>query len=75
MRSSSTTLVDGRVGYRLKNGVRIAVDALNLLKARVSDIDYYYESRLPGETAGGVADIHFHPAESRSLRLSITRDF
>lgn len=75
VRSSSTTLVNGRVGYRLKNGYRVAVDAFNLLNAKVSDIDYFYESRLPGEPAGGVADIHFHPSESRSFRLSLSRDF
>jgi len=36
----------------------------------VSDVDYFYASRLPGEPAEGVDDIHFHPAESRSARLT-----
>ena len=35
-----------------------------------SDIDYYYASRLPGEPAGGVDDIHFHPAAPRTARIS-----
>ncbi len=34
------------------------------------DIDYLYESRLPGETEP-VQDIHFHPAEPRSARLIV----
>jgi hypothetical protein len=36
----------------------------------VSDIDYFYESRLPGE-ATPAADVHFHPAEKRSARLGV----
>jgi hypothetical protein len=40
---------------------------------KVSDIDYFYTSRLPGEPAGGVDDIHTHPAEPREFRLSITK--
>ena len=75
VRSASSTLVNGRVGYRLKNGLRLSLEAFNLLDSRVSDIDYFYASRLPGEGADGVEDIHTHPAESRSFRLSLTRQF
>ena len=39
--------------------------------ARDSDIDYFYTSRLPGEPAGGVDDIHFHPALPRTARLAV----
>ena len=39
-----------------------------------SAIDSYYESRLRGEPAR-VADIHFHPTESRSFRLSLSHRF
>ena len=39
------------------------------------DITYYYTSRLPGEPAGGVNDIHFHPVESRSFRLAALVSF
>jgi len=35
----------------------------------MSDIDYFYESQLRGE-AEPTADLHFHPAEKRSARLS-----
>jgi hypothetical protein len=37
----------------------------------VDDITYFYASRLPGEPAAGVEDKHFHPAEPRTLRLSL----
>lgn len=75
VRSASSTLVNGRLSYRLKSGLRLGLEAFNLLDARVSDIDYFYTSRLPGESADGVDDIHTHPAESRSFRLSLTRQF
>jgi outer membrane receptor protein involved in Fe transport len=75
VRSSSTTLVNGRIGYKLKNGLRISLESFNLFNAKVSDIDYFYTSRLPGEAAEGVDDIHTHPVEKRSFRLGITRQF
>ena len=49
--------------------MQLAVDLFNILDARNSDIDYYYQSRLSGEPAGGVADIHAHPT-LRALRAS-----
>ena len=47
------------------------LEAFNLFDAEVSDIDYFYASRLPGEPADGVEDIHTHPALPRSARLGI----
>jgi hypothetical protein len=44
---------------------------LNLLDSRHSDIQYYYTSRLQGEPAGGVEDVHFHPAEPRQVRVTL----
>lgn len=75
VRSSSTFLMNAQVGYHLKNHTRVALDIFNLLNAKVSEIDYYYQSRLPGEPTAGVNDIHFHPSESRSLRLALSKDF
>ncbi len=75
VRSSSSALVNASVGYRLKGGVQIGLEAFNLFNTRVSDIDYFYTSRLPGEAADGVDDVHTHPAESRSIRLSVSRRF
>jgi hypothetical protein len=36
-----------------------------------ADIQYFYGSRLRGEPAGGVEDVHFHPVEPRQLRVSM----
>jgi len=70
-RSSPTVLVNLRGGYRFENGVTARLDALNLLGARASQIDYFYVSRLRGEAAG-VAGRHFHPVEPVAIRLTLT---
>ena len=51
------------------------MDVLNLLDSDDHDIDYYYASRLPGEPAGGVEDIHFHILEPRTVRVYATYKF
>jgi outer membrane receptor protein involved in Fe transport len=75
VRSKATTLVSGRVGYRLSPNWRIALDAFNLFDRKASDIDYFYASRLRGEPAAGIEDIHFHPVEPRTFRLSVSLKF
>ncbi len=74
-RSQATTLAYLRVGYRISKGTRLALDVFNLFDRKGSDIDYYYASRLTGEPAEGVNDIHFHPVEPRSLRLTLHTSF
>ncbi|MDD5249840.1 MAG: TonB-dependent receptor [Rhodocyclaceae bacterium] len=70
VRSPASTLVNLRIGYRIDKHAKLALDVLNLGDARVSDIDYYYASQLRGE-ASPVDDIHTHPAEPRTLRLTL----
>jgi hypothetical protein len=70
IRSRASNLLNFRIGRRLPNGLSLAAEVFNLLDERVSDIDYYYESQLPGEP-GPVNDLHSHPAEKRSVRLSL----
>jgi hypothetical protein len=75
VRSSPTTLVNGQAGARLTSRARIVLDVFNLLNRTVSDVDYFYASRLPGEPAGGVDDVHFHPALPRSIRVGLNLSF
>jgi hypothetical protein len=74
-RSKATTLAYLRVGLRLGSDVRVALDVFNLFDRRASDIDYFYASRLRGEPAEGVEDIHFHPVEPRRFRVTLTANF
>ncbi|HEX2843350.1 TonB-dependent receptor [Hyphomicrobium sp.] len=75
VRSESSTPVSASLGYRFDDGFIVRLDGFNLFDQTSSQIDYYYASRLPGEPAGGVEDIHFHPLEPRSFRLSLTKEW
>jgi outer membrane receptor protein involved in Fe transport len=74
-RSASTAIAYARVGYKFNRRWTAQLDAFNLFDRKVSDVDYYYTSRLPGEPAEGVDDIHYHPAERRSFRLTLKAVF
>ena len=74
VRSASALTTNLRVGYRFSSQVQLTLDVFNLLDKKVDDIQYFYESRLPGETAP-VVDRHVHPAEPRTLRLGLAVSF
>ena len=74
-RSKATTLAFLRLGYKIASDLKLALDVFNLFDRKASDIDYYYASRLPGEPPEGVNDVHFHPVEPRSVRLTLTASF
>lgn len=75
VRSKSTTTLNGRVGYKIRPGISVELEAFNLLNSKSSAIDYYYQSRLPNEGPDGQNDIHFHPIESRSARVTLNARF
>ena len=74
-RSQGTTLAYARVGYKVSPDVKLSLDVFNLFDRKASDIDYYYTSRLQGEPAQGVSDFHSHPAEPRTVRLTMNVSF
>jgi len=74
VRSKSTLLVNADVGYRFSDRFDLVATVFNLFDAQDSDISYFYESQLPGESAP-VSDIHFHPVEPRTLRVSASYRF
>jgi hypothetical protein len=53
----------------------LELSVLNLTNSRDHDIDYFYSSRLPGESAEGSEDLHYHPLEPRTLRLKADYKF
>lgn len=75
VRSSSTTLISATIGYKFNKNWTAQAEVFNLLNRRDSGIDYYYVSRLPGEPAAGVGDVHFHPIEPLSFRMSVSANF
>ena len=74
-RSRSSTLVTAKVGYAVSRQVKVAMEVHNLFNRAANDIDYFYASRLQGEPAAGVSDLHSHPAEPRIVRLSLMLQF
>ena len=75
VRSKSTAIFNGRIGYKINKDLRVELEGFNLANRKASAIDYYYTSRLPGEPAAGVNDTHFHPIESRSFRITAVMNY
>ena len=83
VRSDPSTIVNMRIGYKFNQTWNAHFDVLNLFNSEAHDIDYYYCSRLKTDTnlipcggaAGGVNDVHFHPAEPRQFRFTVTAHF
>lgn len=71
VRSRGSSTFNADVSYAFTPRVRFGIEALNLTNARASDVDYFYTSRLPGEPAAGIDDVHTHPIEPRSIRITI----
>ncbi|HEY0063730.1 MAG TPA: TonB-dependent receptor [Telluria sp.] len=74
VRSRATSTINGRLGYRISGTLRLELEGFNLANRRDAAIDYLYVSRLAGEAAPR-EDIHFHPIESRSFRLTLSSTF
>lgn len=79
VRSSETILMSAKAGYRFNRHWTLSVEGFNLLDRKDSEIDYYYPSRLSGETAGtdegGTNDVHFKPVDPISFRVALTARF
>jgi hypothetical protein len=71
VRGQATILVTMQTGSTYKNLVA-QLDVLHLGNAHQHDMAFYDASRLPGEPAEGVTDLHLHPLEPRMVRLYLT---
>ena len=74
VRATPATLLNGDLGYQF-GAVRVQLSLLNLLDSNARDIQYFYTSRLSGEPAGGVGDVHYHQMEPRQVRVAMRRDW
>ncbi len=74
VRSEATLLLNAQAQYQFNPAWSVSVEVLNLLDSDDHDITYFYESQLPWEAAP-VEDLHFHPAEPRSLRITLQARF
>ena len=89
-RSSSTSVFNARLGYRIDNGWRIQLDVLNLFNTKANQITYAYGSLLKTDTLhslctsgaaptvvcqNGVMDYVLHPVEPLTFRLTVAGAF
>ena len=74
VKAPASSTVNARFGWKNRRW-EFALNLLNALNRKNDDIAYFYTSRLQGEPAAGVADLHVHPAEPRIVRISVTRHF
>jgi outer membrane receptor protein involved in Fe transport len=70
VRSTASTLFNLQGSYDFTPWARLSLEVFNIFDAQVDDISYFYRSRLTGEPAAGVDDVHFHPATPRNFRVS-----
>ncbi len=74
VKSDNSTIANLRMGYT-QGPWTVKADVLNLFDSDDHDIDYYYASRLSGETAPETDDIHYHVLEPRTVRVSASYSF
>ena len=61
--------------YALNDGWSVGLGVYNVLNLRADAAEFWYVDRLPGEPLAGVADLHVHPLEPRSVRLTVSKAF
>jgi hypothetical protein len=76
--SASSQSVNANIGYRFSNGIALGLEIINALDERDDDITYYYASRTLSERNAGIEpqlDLHSHPMEPRTYRMTLTYQF
>ncbi len=66
---------NGDVRYAFGSGWKTAVGVFNLLNTKANAMEYWYVDRLPGEPAAGISDVHVHPLEPLSIRVTLAKSF
>jgi len=74
VRSDPTTLVNLEAGYHITDNIQLSAALFNVFDSRDHDVTYFYASQLRGE-AQPVNDIHFHPVEPRTFRVTLRASF
>jgi outer membrane receptor protein involved in Fe transport len=66
---------NGNLHYAFRHGWTLGLGVYNLLNKKANAMQYWYVDRLPHEPSTGAADVHFHPLEPISARLSLGKSF
>ena len=73
-RAVGSSMTNLRLGYEFSESLRLSLDVLNLFDSDDHDVEYFYESQLPGELAP-VGDNHYHVFEPRAVRFYLQYQF
>ena len=73
--ASCSSVSKGATISGLAGGWSVAGGLFNILNTRANAMEYWYVDRLAGEPPGGRADVHVHPLEPRSLRVTLAKTF
>jgi outer membrane receptor protein involved in Fe transport len=65
----------GDAHYVIGAGWSVGLGIYNLLDKKADAAEFWYIDRLQGEAAAGVADVHIHPLEGTSARVTIAKSF
>jgi outer membrane receptor protein involved in Fe transport len=65
----------GDAHYEIGSGWSTSLGIYNLTNKHADAAEFWYIDRLPGEPAAGEADLHVHPLEPLSARLTIAKKF
>lgn len=71
----STLLTNLRVTRHLSKDLDLSSDVFNLANRKVNDIEYVYQSQLASEVTPSADLRHVHPAEPRTLRVTLQARF
>jgi hypothetical protein len=66
---------NGDARYTFGDNWNTGLGLYNILGSRGNAAEFWYVDRLPGEPAAGVADVHMHPLEPRTVRLTLSKIF
>jgi TonB dependent receptor/TonB-dependent Receptor Plug Domain len=66
---------NGDARYGFGDHWTVGLGLYNILGSRANAAQFWYVDRLRGEPAGGVADVHMHPLEPRTVRLTLSKIF
>ncbi len=74
VRSNATSVFNLHAGYRFNTSWSAAAEIYNLFNGAANAIDYYYASQLKTESVPQ-SDLHFHPMEPRTIRVTLNATF
>jgi outer membrane receptor protein involved in Fe transport len=66
---------NGDIRRAFGGGWTLALGVYNMTNKKADAAEYWYVDRLAGEPAAGAADVHVHPLEPISARLTLAKGF